>query len=447
MLLHAAALQAVMLAGTPVKPSLRTMVQVRLKKASALVAGGKTPAKEFRIFQYGENETSKGTFLFDEDSAALIMSAYRDQGNDLPVDYEHAMAYEDAAEEPSGDPIPAAGYFKLELRDDGLWATEVEWSASAAKMLADGEYKYFSPWFLANKDTKQIVVLKNVALVGRPASKHQTPIAASVRDHRTNITLSGDLSHDQTRTALYRALQSAFPDTYVSLCDIYDDHLIAEIRGRLFEVPYLIEGATAVLDAAAAVEVIRTYSPTPAATTAVVANEDTTMKTLLTTLGLAATVSESEAVAQVLASQTAQRAAESELLSMTGAKSRSEALGVIAGWKSAGEQVTILTAELAKRDGAARDHRVTELLAQGERDGKISPAMKPVLLTQGQKDPAFLEAFLATAPKILPTESKQPAGNTTTVVLSDIEKKVAEMQGVSLEQFAATKARLTGLTS
>ena len=287
-------------------------------------------------------------------------------------------------------------------------------------------------------DDNRIVGIGNFSLVARPATKHQRPIAASIVDHRA-VALSASLTFEQIRDALYRAIRSAFPDAYAGLCDIYDDAAIVDVAGKLLRIPYALEGADATLDVEASEPVIRTYTPTPAAPAAPA--EESTMKTLLAALALSQTLSEAEAVVQY-------NAREGELLSLTGTKTRPEALGVITGWKSAGEQVTRLTAELAKRDGESRDREVSELIAQGKREGKISPALEPMLLTQGQKDPAFLRSFIASAPRIVPVESKEPAGGApTTVVLSQLEKDVAKMTGVSETQFAATKGRTLGLAT
>ena len=137
----------------------------------------RTPPAEVRIFPMGMIDTSKGPFIFDDEAAQMVLAAYRDQGNELFFDYDH-RSLSDAGPPDSGK---AAGWFGLELRADGLWATGIRWTPSAAAQLAAGEWRYFSPAFLVD-DNRRICALINVALTNNPATKHMTPlVAASAR--------------------------------------------------------------------------------------------------------------------------------------------------------------------------------------------------------------------------------------------------------------------------
>lgn len=137
----------------------------------------RTPPKELRIFPMGMIDTSKGPFIFDEESAQMVMAAYRDQGNELFFDYDHRSLSDDGP----ADSGKAAGWFQLELRADGLWAVNVRWTPAASAGLSAGEWRYFSPAFLVD-DNRRICALVNVALTNNPATKNMTPlVAASAR--------------------------------------------------------------------------------------------------------------------------------------------------------------------------------------------------------------------------------------------------------------------------
>jgi phage I-like protein len=144
-------------------------VALELKEGQA----GKEPPKEFRIFGFGVVETSRGPLLFDQEAAALVMAAFRDQANELSIDYEHQ-----ALENP---PVkaPAAGWFSLELREDGLWATNVRWTPQADAHLRAGEYRYFSPAVELDPSSGRVLRLINLALTNLPATKAQKPLVAA----------------------------------------------------------------------------------------------------------------------------------------------------------------------------------------------------------------------------------------------------------------------------
>jgi len=139
----------------------------------ALGEGEGDVPKEFRLFRAGVNETTKGEFLFDEESCRSVGVAIVDWGNDFPVDYGHAMV----------DPTPvdpaqagiAAGWFTPRLRDGELWATEVRWTKRAAAYIAAKEYRYISPFFEVDED-RRILRFINVALTNIPATYNLTPL-------------------------------------------------------------------------------------------------------------------------------------------------------------------------------------------------------------------------------------------------------------------------------
>jgi len=144
--------------------------------ALSIVVSGDEPPSEFRIFTAGQVETTKGTFVFDEDAAAAVMADYQAHGIDLMVDYDHA-----ALGGTSADPAlasRAAGWFNLEVRGGELWAVNVRWTPNAAQALRNREWRFMSPAFEVGQD-KRITSLLNVALTNIPATRRLTPLMAA----------------------------------------------------------------------------------------------------------------------------------------------------------------------------------------------------------------------------------------------------------------------------
>jgi len=127
---------------------------------------------EFCLFKFGETCTSKGTVYLEQKTAELCLLAWKDQGNDLPLDYEHQ------AIKTSNGPVPAAGWFKLEIKTDGLYAVNVEWTEKARELLSSREYRYYSPAFYTDPDNRVIEII-NCALTNIPAIKDLKPLIAS----------------------------------------------------------------------------------------------------------------------------------------------------------------------------------------------------------------------------------------------------------------------------
>lgn len=161
-----------------------TISTVRLDALSALDPS--VLPSEFRLFTFGDNATSKGTFKLDADGATALMAAYKKQGIELHVDYEH-------------DRRNAAAWFNPEVRPDGVWASNVRWTPRAAEMLKGREYRYFSPTFGID-DAKRITRLVNVALTNLPATENQQAlIAASERDSGVQLKPSIETNDQLTR--------------------------------------------------------------------------------------------------------------------------------------------------------------------------------------------------------------------------------------------------------
>ena len=152
----------------PIEPT-EMMKTKRVVQAKGYVVDlGDKPPTEYRLWAYGTVETSKGSFLFTKEDAAAVIADIKTRGVELHFDYEHGT-FSDAAN--SGQPIPAAGWYNVEARDDGLWLTNIRWTPTAAKMLEEREYRYLSPAFGVNETTNHIVSLENSALTNYPATR------------------------------------------------------------------------------------------------------------------------------------------------------------------------------------------------------------------------------------------------------------------------------------
>lgn len=230
-----------------------------LVRAIALsVAVGDAPPTEFRIFKAGENPTTHGTFLFDEQAAQSVMAEYEAHGIDIMIDLEH-LSVEDSEKSANYDP-DARGWCKLALRNGELWAVNVTWTSDGIARLTDKRQRYISPVFAFNSETKRIMRLLNIALTALPATDDLVPlVAASARDFRK---LSSGSSLFDVVKAIQDELDERFPYSWV--CDVFDTSVVYEYAGKLWELAYSFDGSEAVLGANP-IEVKRTYAPVAAA--------------------------------------------------------------------------------------------------------------------------------------------------------------------------------------
>lgn len=149
---------------------------IELVTASVELAldGGTDPPKRVRIFTSPEWRTTKGTFQFNQEDGRRVLTAAKEWGVRLSLDYQHDAFNPNI---PGHERI-AAGWFDLELLDSGeLWATNIEWTALAAQRIRAKEFRYTSP--AAIQRDGRIVSLQNIALTNTPATIDQLPLVAS----------------------------------------------------------------------------------------------------------------------------------------------------------------------------------------------------------------------------------------------------------------------------
>lgn len=141
-----------------------------------LADGTRKPPSEFKILGAGTTNTTKGPVVMNAAAGRSVLAKLADLGRDrLNFDYGHAQlgfvqSYEAAR---------SAGWFSVEVRGDELWATNVEWTPTAARALSDREFRYFSPALMLDAKSGEVRELINIALTNIPATKHQKPLVAS----------------------------------------------------------------------------------------------------------------------------------------------------------------------------------------------------------------------------------------------------------------------------
>lgn len=405
---------------------------------TATLAASGEPPTEFRIWPYGEIQTTKGKFSLSQANAQAIVESWAAWGNDMHFDYEHAAFDSDMLA--NGD-APAAGWFKLEARNDGLYATSIEWTEKAFNRIKAKELRYYSPAFLAN-DSGEIVDILNCALTNNPATHDLDPLAASrvlanrgkgkeagkpgnvARDNRT-VTLANDMSFDTITRELNEAINEA--TGYNGwVVEVFSEYAIFRRGDDLYKVAYTLgpDGVTLTGDA---VEVERTYTETEGGKT---------MKTLLLTMKLKENATEAEAVA--VANRMV--ATEAQLITLTGAASADAAIGTINAWKASHDRLQEVEQKHAAEAAEADKKERAQLITTGMREGKIPPAQKD--FWEGQTTER-VKAYLTTAianPAIVVEPPKGEDGETGTQPSTAAQKAQGELVMTTGTALAVAKA-------
>lgn len=152
-------------------------VRVDTARAAALCfidgADVESPPEWIQLFAGPSDVAARDGRAWKKTNPQLLVEAFAREGRDLPIDVEHATEIKG----PKGEPAPAVGWMTaIEVRDDGsVWA-RVKWNDDGVELLTKKRYRYISPAFRFNMDTREILELTSAGLTNNPAL-HLTALA------------------------------------------------------------------------------------------------------------------------------------------------------------------------------------------------------------------------------------------------------------------------------
>ena len=115
---------------------------------------------------------------------AAVVARTAAEAQPIVVDIDHA-----SETRPAGEPAPAQGWIEaVEVREGALWG-RVNWTVAGRALMAAEAYRYVSPTFLFDKQSREIVRLTSAALVHRPNLQLQ---ALNSQDDETEETVQMD---------------------------------------------------------------------------------------------------------------------------------------------------------------------------------------------------------------------------------------------------------------
>jgi phage I-like protein len=403
-----------------------------LDKPIAIVSARKPP-NEIRIFKSGKVTTTKGTFLFDDKSGASVMKKWKAYGNDLMFDYEH---YSVSGDSP-GDG-KAAGWFKLELRDDGLYAVDIKWTDQAATQIAQAEWRYFSPTFDYDKKTGRIRELVNVALTNIPAT-HNLPALVAAQKDRTPMAAktAGKKMAPKTKAEIANArlgmkkTKKTVTETEEDAPDAAADD--ASMDDAETDDADLDEAETddADLDDAEMDDADTDESDDETDSDDDSDDDDDDM--------------DSDDAAKAKKMKKTDRSTDHAALlaavhEITGGKTGSEAIGVLRGLRNNSDTVTALSQRVDELQRRSRRDRVKGMVDASIKSGKLMPAQREAFTKIGMRDVKELKGLLDTMPKRVRMSGDEIAESEGkgSAELSEKEHEIVRRAG-SLDLYEAAK--------
>lgn len=114
------------------------------------------------------------------------MAEFQREGVRLIVDLNHDSMNPTACAL-RADASDARAWFSLELRADGIWGANADWTPDGERRLREKTQAYLSPVFKHTKDGV-IMAIVNAALCAQPATYDAPALVAATKDHSASTS-------------------------------------------------------------------------------------------------------------------------------------------------------------------------------------------------------------------------------------------------------------------
>lgn len=134
--------------------------------------------KTVTICPWGEVESTKGSFVFDEESAAEIVKAFSAHGAAIPIDVEHETLGP-SFQTPAGH-TGAVGWIESFCEEPGKrFVGGVRWNERGRELIRGDAFRYLSPVFEIRVSDRKVVGIHSAAITTKPAMPKMEKLAAS----------------------------------------------------------------------------------------------------------------------------------------------------------------------------------------------------------------------------------------------------------------------------
>lgn len=173
--------------------------------------------KEIHIVPIGEYK-DRGFRITKADCENIIRN-FESFGIKLVIDYEHQSLNSSC----NGQPAPAAGWInKLELRDKGVYATDVDWNEEASELIKGKKYGYISPVIIfddhdPHDDNWIGCSLHSVALTNTPYFRSDLEPIVNTRYSNTNKRQDDDSTTKPAKAGVNKEINMSLEEQNAAL--------------------------------------------------------------------------------------------------------------------------------------------------------------------------------------------------------------------------------------
>jgi len=130
-----------------------------------MAVGATAPPAELMLIPAGARVEGRDGRGWNNPDPQAIIRFFQENGLDIPIDVEHSTQLK----APKGEAAPAVAWGKsLEVKPDGSVWGQFDWNACGTEMIMGRQYRYYSPAYIIDSATMNIVGIKSVGLTNTP---------------------------------------------------------------------------------------------------------------------------------------------------------------------------------------------------------------------------------------------------------------------------------------
>ncbi len=155
---------------------MKTIHDIALNSAAATIvhanhmdmgmaADATAPPADLMLVPAGDRIEGRDGRAWNNPDPQGVIRFFTENGLDIPVDIEHATQLK----APKGEAAPAMAWgTSLEVRPDGSIWSRINWNAAGTALVMGRQYRYYSPAYVIDRETMNIVGIKSVGLTNTP---------------------------------------------------------------------------------------------------------------------------------------------------------------------------------------------------------------------------------------------------------------------------------------
>lgn len=150
--------------GGIVRPVIRTGAKLLALSSPSKIEAGKDLPTRLLIVPWGENKTNQGLVICNATTLADLLSNQKTAKRDrVALDFQHSTV--ESSKFYKGEPAKVAAFASLEVIDgEGVYLTNIEWTAEGKEFAAGGHYPDLSPALVTNK-AGEVILIHSAGLV------------------------------------------------------------------------------------------------------------------------------------------------------------------------------------------------------------------------------------------------------------------------------------------